>query len=147
MEQESQVVAEVRERMAAWMQEIFGTMARPRQDGAGLRVHFGSAFVDVSVSGWGANEAVVLTSAEVVSGAELTPELLRWLLDKNCEMRFGAYGITPSGDIEFRHAIVGSTCQKEELKASVQYVMLVADLADDQIVARWGGKRAVDREP
>ena len=70
---------------------------------------------------------------------------MRHLLERNCEARFGAFGVTRGGEIEFRHSIVGSACQKEELKASVQYVMLTADLSDDEIVKKWGGRRATDR--
>jgi len=144
MEFQSPVHEEVHGRVVAWAHELFGAMVQPRDEG-GVRVRFGSASVDVSVTAWGEAEAVILTRAEVVSGADLTPELMRHLLRKNCEMRFGAFAVGAEGVIEFRHSIVGSACQIEELKASVQYVMLVADLSDDEIVARWGGHRAVDR--
>jgi hypothetical protein len=147
MEFENQVQKEVCERVCAWMRDLFGPRAAPRDDGLGCRALFGSAAVDVSVCPWGENEAVILARASVVSGATMNAELLRYLLDKNCEVRFGAFGVDKNGDIVFQHAIVGSTCQKEELKASVQQVMLVADLCDEQIVAMWGGRRAIDREP
>lgn len=142
---ESQVQRDVHERVGAWMNELFGERAAPRDDGPGFRAHFGSTSVDVSVSALGSNEAVILARAAVVSGATIDAELMRFLLDKNCEVRFGAFGIDKDGDVVFQHAIVGSACQKEELKASVQAVMLVADLCDEQIVARWGGHRAIDR--
>jgi Putative bacterial sensory transduction regulator len=126
------------------MKELFGTTVEPGDDGLAYRVHFGSASVYISVSPWGDNEAVILARAPVVSGTDLTPELMSYLLRKNCETRFGAFGISESGDIELRYSLVGSTCQKEELRASVRYLMLAADLCDDEIVARWGGRRALD---
>jgi hypothetical protein len=49
-----------------------------------------------------------------------------------------------SGDVTFEHNIVGSTCDKNELKASIMAVVGTADRYDDQIVSRWGGKRASD---
>ena len=146
MDAESEIRAEVHGRIGAWMSELFGPMASARDDGAGYRVRFGSASIDVSVEPWSEGEAVILARARVVSGADMTPELMKHLLHKNCEVRFGAFGVDARGDIEFRHSIVGSTCQKEELKASVQHVMLVADLCDDEIVARWGGRRALDEQ-
>jgi len=145
MAAENRVQQEVHDRVMTWAGELFGAMAQP-SEGGGFRVRFGSATVDVSVLPWGDADAVIRASARVVSGAELTPELLMHLLRKNAEARFGAFAIDAEGVIEFRHSIVGSACQKEELKASVQYVMLTADLGDDEIVARWGGHRARDRE-
>jgi len=147
MDFESQIQKDVHERVGLWMKEIFGERAAPLESGPGYRGHFGSASIEVSVSPWGDNEAVILARAVVVSGATINAELMRYLLDKNCEVRFGAFGIDKNGDIVFQHAIVGSACQKEELKASVQGVMLVADLSDEDIVARWGGRRAIDRSP
>ena len=136
---------QVHQRVAAWTKELFGEAATPLPDDARYRVRFGSAFVDVSVAPWGDKEAIVVARAPVVAGAAVDAELMRHLLHKNCETRFGAFGIGDDGEIELRYAIVGSTCQKEELKASVQYLMLAADLSDDEIVRRWGGLRARDR--
>ena len=131
---ESQVQKDVHERVGAWMKELFGDKAAPRDGGDGVRLSFGSTSVDVTVSAWGSNEAVILARAAVVSGASIDAELMRFLLDKNCEVRFGAFGVDKRGDIIFQHAIVGSACQKEELKASVQAVMLVADLCDERAI-------------
>src|SRR5262249_9065680 len=135
---------DVHERVGAWMKDIFGDKAAPLEGKGGVRLSFGSTSVDVTVSAWGSNEAVILARAVVVSGASIDADLMRYLLEKNCEVRFGAFGVDKVGDIVFQHAIIGSACQKEELKASVQAVMLVADLSDEQITARWGGRRAID---
>ena len=131
-------------RVAAWMKELFGAKLSTLEEGRGHRVRFGSAWVDVSVSAWGEAEAVITASAPVVSGATLGLDLMAYLLRKNCETRFGAFGVSEAGDIELRYSLVGSTAQREELRASVQYLMLAADLCDDEIVARWGGRRAAD---
>jgi len=45
----------------------------------------------------------------------------------------------------FDHTIVGQSCDKDELRASVLTVVLCADRYDDEIVRRWGGERALDR--
>ena len=140
------IAEQVAERVGVWLSELFGAAATPRKDGAGYDVRFGSARVEVTVSPLGDAEAVIVARAPVVTGADVTAELMRHLLERNCEARFGAFGVTRGGDIEFRHSIIGSACQKEELKASVQYVMLTADLADDEIVKKWGGRRASDQE-
>jgi ATP-dependent Clp protease ATP-binding subunit ClpC len=59
----------------------------------------------------------------------------------------GAGGREGTSDVAslLKPALVGSTCDKDELKAQVMAVVLTADEYDDQIVARWGGQRALDR--
>jgi hypothetical protein len=145
MELQSRVAQEVHARVAFWIAKLFGDSAKLCNGGGAYRIHFGSAFVEVSVTPWGDKEAVVVARAPVVSATDVTPELMHYLLRKNADTRFGAFAIGDSGDIELRYSIVGSTCQEQELRASVQYLMLAADLCDDEIVARWGGLRARDR--
>jgi hypothetical protein len=94
---------------------------------------------------WGDDDATVQTWSYLVTGAELTPDLMRYLLEKNEQLRFGAFGMDSDGDILFSHTIVGSSCEKTSLKASVMAVVMISDKYDDEIVARWGGQRALDR--
>jgi hypothetical protein len=133
------------EKISPWMKEIFGDFMVAREDMPVLSVMVGSAFASLGVSAWGENDAVINVRAYVVTSVELTEELMLFLLQENDKMRFGAYGVDKDKDIFFEHAIVGSTCDKEELKASTMAVILTADDADDKIIARWGGQRAVDR--
>jgi hypothetical protein len=81
----------------------------------------------------------------VVTKVELTPDLMKYLLRCNYDMTLGAFGIDDAGDIFFEHTILGSSCDKSELRASVGAIAFVADKYDDEIVGRWGGERAVDR--
>jgi hypothetical protein len=104
----------------------------------------GSAVAQIAVYPWGDDDAVICTRSYVVRGPELRPDLLEHLLRENADMRFGAFGIDDDGDILFEHSICGSTCDLEELKASVVAVARTADRYDDDIVARWGGQRALD---
>jgi hypothetical protein len=146
MQFETKKHEEVYTQINSWMKEIFGEdLVLVREDAPVFGVRFGSAFIQVSVYPWGEDETTITTRAYVVYGAEMNLELAKYLLRKNEEMRFGAFGIDPDGDIEFEHTIVGSTVQPAELKASVYTVMKVADQYDDEIVAKWGGQRALDR--
>jgi hypothetical protein len=88
---------------------------------------------------------VINVRSWVVTGAERTPEMLDFLLRENFKMRFGAFGMDADGDIVFEHTIAGSTCDKNELKASMLAVLHTADDYDDKIVGRWGGQRSMDR--
>jgi hypothetical protein len=133
------------EKIAPWVKEIFGDFAIPREDGPVFFIGVGSAVANVAVLPWRDSDAVVTTYSFVVTGAELSQDLLQFLLEESLNVRFGGFAITTDGAIIFKHAIAGSSCDKEELRASVMAVLSSADEYDDKITARWGGQRAVDR--
>lgn len=133
------------EKIVTWMQQIFGKCPCARQDFPGLGIFVGSALVEVLIYPWHDDDAVINVRSYVVVGAEIRSDLLRYLLEENVKMIFGAFGISADNEILFEHSIVGSTCDKKELEASVKAVMDISDDYDDKIVERWGGKRALDR--
>jgi hypothetical protein len=145
MEFETQAQKECFEKVAPWVTELFGGSVLRKYDRPVLGVMHGSAFAQVGVFPWGEDETIVTTRAYVVTGVELTPELMRFLLLENAGMGFGAFGVDDDGDIIFEHSIVGSTSDQQELEASLIAVAKTADDYDDQIVARWGGERALDQ--
>jgi hypothetical protein len=133
------------EKAKAYMQELFGQMAQPMKEGPAFAFQVGSTLTHIAVHPWGDDDATILVRAYVVFGPDLTFDCLKFLLLQNNEVRFGAFGIDTDGDIFFEHSIVGSTLDKEELRASVLAVTTTSDRYDEQIVERWGGMRAVDR--
>lgn len=133
------------ERVAPWVKELFGGSVLRNPDKPVLGVVQGSAFAQVGVFPWGDDESIITTRSYVVTETELSAELMRFLLHENAGMHFGAFGIDNDGDVIFEHSIVGSTCDRNELEASVIAVLRTADDYDDRIVARWGGKRALDQ--
>ncbi len=145
MEFETEAQKACHEKVGPWVSELFGQSASPRDDRPVIRILQGPAFAQVGVFAWGESDAIITTRAYVVSGALLTPEMMYYLLRENEGMPFGAFGVDTDGDILFEHSIVGSTCDKKELEASVIAVLRTADEYDDQIVERWGGQRALDQ--
>jgi hypothetical protein len=93
---------------------------------------------------WTDGGAIVMTRAFVVTGARIDADLMRWLLERNAESLWGAFGLDEDGDIVLDHTVNGPSCDKEGLRASVLGVIFAADRYDDEIVARWGGERAFD---
>lgn len=128
-----------------WMKEIFGDFCTPHTDQPSFATYVGSAYAYTGITPWGEDDSVISTRSWVVTGVELTQELLQYLLRENDTRRFGAFGLDSDNDIFFEHAIVGSTCDRPELKASVMAVILAADEYDDTISQRWGGTRSIDR--
>jgi hypothetical protein len=146
MEFKTEAQKSVYEKVAPMVREIFGEFAQERDDIPQFGVLMGSSITRITVIPWGDDDATISITSYVVSGAEITPELMEYLLRENASMRFGAFGIDSDDDIQFEHTIVGSTCDKEELKASAMAVVRVSDKYDDEIVARFGGQRATDQK-
>lgn len=133
------------ERVAQWMAELFGEFAKAHEDEPLFTITYGSAVIRIGVLPWGAHESVVAISAPVIYGAEMTLELAEHLLVQNNREEFGAFGFDKVHNIIFfQHAIIGSTCDKNELEASVNAVMKTADTYDDQIMEQFGGLRGSD---
>lgn len=144
MEFKTNTQRDVYQKASEWMKEVFGETVGFANNIPVMRVRAGSAHVYVEVVPWDDGEAVIRAFSWVVQGAELRPDLFEYLVRMNSRVRFGAFSVNDEGDIIFSHAIVGTTCDKDELKASVFAVMSTADDADDEIVSRWGGQRALD---
>lgn len=132
------------EKVAGYMKELFGEFALNHSEIPQFAVRIGSAFITINIMPWGTDDSVIAVHAWVVRKPEITPELMKYLLQENNSIRFGAFGMDNENDIFFQHTIVGSTCDKNELNASVRAVMYTADKYDDEIIARWGGQRSSD---
>ena len=132
--------------VGAFLKEMFGEMVHPRTEFPSYVLPMGSTYANVNVYAWGDDDATVNVRAYVVLGAEMTSELMMFLLRQNDDFRFGAFGLDKDNDIFFEHSIVGSTLDKEELKASVLAVVGTADRFDDEIQRKWGGRRMSDRQ-
>jgi hypothetical protein len=145
MEFHSEAQKQCYEKVAIWMREMFGEQAMSREDRPSFGLVVGSALSHIVVHPWGDDDSTITAFSYVVTGAELTADLMKYLLQENDRVRFGAFSIDNEGDIIFSHTIVGSTCDKEELRTSVMFVAKLADDYDDKIVARFGGQRAADR--
>lgn len=131
------------EKVQAWMQDLFGEMVQVHPETGAFLIRAGSAVVVTEIHPWGDDDAVLQCYSAVVVGADLTKECLEYLLRKNGQVRFGAFLLADDA-ILFRQAILGSTCDKEEVRATVLAVASTADESDDEIRSRWGGERAVD---
>lgn len=145
MEFVSQLQKETYEKILPWVKELFGTFAIVREDVPVVGVMVGSALAQVGISPWGDDDTTITTRAYLVTDVEITPDLMSFLLHENDRMRFGGFGLDRDNDIFFEHTIVGSRCDKEELRSSILAVALTSDQYDDKIVERWGGRRMTDK--
>ena len=89
-------------------------------------------------------ETIIICSANVVRKAEINNEVMHFLLRKNAQIQFGAFGLLFDGTIVFSHSITGSNLDENELMTTLTSVAQMADYYDDVIVAMAGGKRGKD---
>ncbi|MFM9108390.1 MAG: T3SS (YopN, CesT) and YbjN peptide-binding chaperone 1 [Chloroflexota bacterium] len=132
-------------KITVWMREIFGEYAEEIEDQPAFAIQMGSCLVFLAVRPWGDNDATISISSLVVRQPNLTADLMHFLLNENTGNIFGRFGIDDDGDVVLDHCLVGSTCDKEEIRAATRIMISMADRYDDEITARWGGKRAADR--
>ncbi len=113
-------------------------------DNGSFTISHGSTQIMLVVRPYNESDTCVECMATVVSGAEISHELLHYLLRKNAELHFGAFGLLFDGTIIFSHSITGANLDANELTASVHSVAIISDYYDDEIVKMSGGKRAKD---
>jgi hypothetical protein len=100
----------------------------------------GSTQVIVVVRPFTESETCIECMAQVVSGARIDAELTSYLLRKNAELHFGAFGLLFDGTITFAHSITGTNVDENELATTVNAVAIIADHYDDEIVKMAGGQ-------
>ena len=104
----------------------------------------GSSNIMINVKEFVRNETIIECIAHVVTEANVTPDLMKFLLRKNVELHFGSFGLLFDDTITFSHSITGSNLDENELITTVSSVGFIADYYDDVIVEMAGGKRAAD---
>lgn len=107
-------------------------------------VPHGSSSVAVLVRPYTETDTMVELIAQIVSGADVTSDVMHWMLRKNAELHFGAFGLLFDNTIVYTYAIPGVHVDSEELEAAITSVAIIADHYDDEIVKMAGGKRAAD---
>ncbi|MBL8004437.1 MAG: YbjN domain-containing protein [Candidatus Kapabacteria bacterium] len=106
----------------------------------------GSSQVMLIIRPFSNNETCVQCISHVVMGATITPELMTFLLRKNAEINWGAFGLLFDNTIVFSHSIAGANIDENELGTTIDSVAIIADHYDDEIVSLAGGKRAKDMQ-
>lgn len=119
-----------------------GRFHEPQGDGVHV-CQRGSTYVSVRVMDF-CGEVAVRSEAPVTIGSRPEPDLMKFLLNKNAGLVFGAFGMDSKGTVGFSHTILASSMDAKELGASVRSVLLMADNLDDEIVKRWGGRTMRD---
>lgn len=142
METPPELIAQTLTRVRALLDELYPEYIS--FDDTSFTLESGSTRIIIRVRPFTDQDTCIECMATVVSGAELRPDVLNFLLRKNAELHFGAFGLLFDGTIIFSHSIAGLNADRNELLTTIQSVAVIADHYDDEIVLMAGGKRAAD---
>lgn len=140
VEEVEKMLTETRDRVKGYLQNVFPDFVE-FSDGS-FTVSEGSAIISIIIRPWYGGDVAVEFTSHLVSGANLTPEALRWLLQKNVEIHFGAFGLLFDDTIVYSQTLPGNDLSRAEFEATVLTVARIADHYDDEIVAMVGGTTA-----
>ncbi len=131
-----------------YLHALFGEV-NVTQMGDTFALQEGSTFVYLRTFPIGEKQAGVEVFSYVVVDVAVTEALMRYLLTYNLRLMFGGFGLAVddagNGAVVLTHTILGNGMDRVELYASVSAIARVADNLDDQIVAQFGGKTALDK--
>lgn len=141
---ESPVVDAVRERIAGFLAQ--SPVEAYRDEVGDFSVPYGSTTAFVNVVEASEGYACVEVWAPVVHDVPLGPELFRFVAESG--FMFGRLAVERTGDglgqVIFVHALLGDTLDPEELFVALGAIATTADDLDDELVARFGGRRLAD---
>lgn len=104
----------------------------------------GSSQVMVVVRPYTDQDTIVEFIANVVYETTVTPDLMYFLLRKNTELHFGGFGLLFDDTVIFSYSIAGKNLDENEFRTALNSVAIIADYYDDEIVAQFGGKLAME---
>ncbi len=107
-------------------------------------ISHGSTQIMIVVRPFTEEDTCVECMSQLVTGSDVNNELTKFLLRKNAELHFGAFGLLFDDTITFSHSITGKNLDSNELLNSLNSVATIADYYDDVIVDMAGGQRALD---
>ena len=105
---------------------------------------YGSTVLEISITPYEDDDAVIEVLAFCVQGVEPSFELTRELLQLNSEVPLGAFSMV-GRDIFYSHSFLGRRLRGEQLIASLDSVASISDDYDDHLVSRYGGETALER--
>lgn len=137
MEQNQEVLDATRTRVREYLNEVYPDFVE-FEDGR-FTMQEGSATISITVRPWHEGDSAVEFTSQLVTGGTMTPEVMRWMLEKNVELHFGALGLLFDDTVVYSHTLPGCDLSKKEFEATVRTVATIADHYDDELVAMTGG--------
>jgi hypothetical protein len=115
--------------------------------GGDFYVRYGSTFAVVAPREWQERTLVKLLAPVALNITKITPELTRFLAEKNNQLVFGKFSLdTRNSAVVYQHALLGDFLDAEELFIGVAAIVGTADQYDEEVSNMAGGERVADLE-
>ena len=95
-------------------------------DSGMFTVQEGSAVVGITIRPWHDDDVAVEFTSQLVNGATITPDVMRWLLQKNAELHFGAFGLLFDDTILYSQSVPGGNLDEKTFTAAARTVATIA---------------------
>jgi len=137
---DSDALATLKSTVAKYLKESFGGFLRDQNDNFILMA--GSARVIVAPLDWVEGQTLVKIISPVNKDGEPADELAKYLIAENMSLIFGKFSVEPTERMVFyEHTLLGDFLNRKELEVAVKAIVSTADKYDDEIQARFGGKK------
>ena len=126
------------DKVAKWTGELFGEFIVVRKDLPAIDFCSGPMAGRIAVGLLRYTDAPYVSITCLVADAEevgLTPEVMRYLLERNERLCMGALSVNQSGQILFGHSIYGDTSTKDDYKSIVKAVLAGAFTAREMLLS------------
>jgi hypothetical protein len=137
---DSDALTTLKSTTAKYLQESFGGFLRDQNDNFVLQA--GSARIVISPLDWIEGQTLVRVVALVNMGGGPVEELSKYLIAENLKLIFGKFSFEPiAGMVFFEHTLLGDFLNRKEIEVAVKAIASTADKYDDELQARFGGKK------
>ncbi len=144
MTTEPKTVAALRSKVETYLRQS-NQSYKEGPDGAFL-IASGSTFVAILPTQWGERTVVKLTAPVALDITKVTPQLTRFLAEKNNQLLFGKFSLdTEQKAVWYEHVLLGDFLDAEELLIAVALIAHTADEHDEQVSKMARGRRPIDR--
>jgi len=110
-----------------------------------LWIRQGSTIVTINPQQWGERTLVKLAAPVALHITKITPQLTRFLAEKNNQLLFGKFSLDTEGNaIWYEHVLLGDSLDAEELFVAVAAIAVTADEYDEEVSKMARGKRVKD---
>ncbi|OGU59264.1 MAG: hypothetical protein A2X64_01875 [Ignavibacteria bacterium GWF2_33_9] len=138
METPIELIQNTSDKVAKFLSE--GAFEYVKFDDNTFTVTHGSTQIMILVRPYTDKESIVEFTANIVFEAEMSNYLLHFLLRKNSELHFGAFGLLFDGTISFNYSLAGTNLDANEFSTALESVAIISDYYDDEIIKMAGGK-------
>ncbi len=135
------ILEKVTKRVEEYLEGTHGDEFEKFEDGRYI-IMVGTTVVQLLVRAWHKDDAIVDCFSFLVYEATITEDLMRYLLNENANIHFGAFSLTFDDTIKFSHSIAGVNMDQNEFEATIKTVAQIADHYDVEIIKMAGGKTA-----